>query len=76
MEIGHAALLRLTRRARDETPGYHRCAIKTSKETVSQLSGRFTTATQVPEVKVNLVSQGRFGKEVRSGARRLSSQTT
>ncbi len=38
MEIGHAALLRLTRRARDVTPAYRRCAIKTSKETVSQLT--------------------------------------
>ena len=58
MEIGHAALLRLTRRARDVTPAYRRCAIKTSKETVSQLTGWFTTATQVPEVKANLVIQG------------------
>jgi hypothetical protein len=56
MEIGHAALLRLTRRAR--APAYRRCAIKTSKETVSQLTGWFTTATQVPEVKANLVIQG------------------
>jgi hypothetical protein len=73
MEIGHAALLRLTRRARDVIPGCHRCAIKTSEETVSQHTGRLPTATQVPEVKVNLVSQGRFGKGVRSGVRRLSS---
>ena len=55
---GNAALLRLTGRARDVTPAYRRCAIKTSKETVSQLTGWFTTATQVPEVKAILVIQG------------------
>jgi hypothetical protein len=55
------------------TPTYRRC--KTSKETVSQLTGWFTTATQVPEVKANLVTQGRSGKDLRSGVRRLSSQT-
>ena len=57
MEIGHAALLRLTRRTRDAPPAYRRRAIKISKETVSQLTGRFTTATQVPEVKANLSSR-------------------
>jgi hypothetical protein len=51
------------------TPAYRRCAIKTSKETVSQLTRWFTTATQVPEVKANLVIQGRSGKDVRSGVR-------
>jgi hypothetical protein len=40
------------------TPAYRRCATKTSKETVSQLTGWFTTATQLPEVKANLVIQG------------------
>jgi hypothetical protein len=66
---GNAALLRLTGRARDVTPAYRRCAIKTSKETVPQLTGRFTTATQLPEVKANLVIQRRSGKDVRSGVR-------
>jgi hypothetical protein len=46
------------------TPAYRRCKI--SKETVSQLTGWFTTTTQVPEVKANVVIQGRSGKDLRA----------
>jgi hypothetical protein len=56
------------------TPAYRRCAIRTSKETVSQPTGWFTTATQVPEVKANLVIQGRSGKDVRCGVPYLPKQ--
>jgi hypothetical protein len=56
------------------TPAYRRCAIKTSKETVSQPTGWFTTATQVPEAKANLVIQGRSSKDVRSGVAYLRKQ--
>ena len=55
-------------------PAYGRCAIKTSKETVFQPTGSFTTATQVPEVKANLIIQGRSGKDVRSGVAYLRKQ--
>jgi hypothetical protein len=35
------------------------------------LTGRFTPAAHVPEVKANLVVKGCFGKDVRSGVRRF-----